>query len=46
LTLLTRNLQDVLGENDPRVGARLDELWTEDGVFCPRPGVSTVAATD
>ena len=33
-TLLTRNLQDVFGENDPaRRRAAIDELWTEDGVF-------------
>ena len=33
-TLLTRNLQDVFGENDPaRRRAAVDELYTEDGVF-------------
>jgi hypothetical protein len=33
-TLLTRNLQDVFGENDPtRRRAAIDELWNEDGVF-------------
>ena len=33
-TLLTRNLQDVFGENDPtRRRAAVDEIWTEDGVF-------------
>ena len=33
-TLLTRNLQDVFGENDPvRRRAAIDELWIEDGVF-------------
>ena len=33
-TLLTCNLSDVFGENDPaRRRAALDELWTEDGVF-------------
>jgi hypothetical protein len=33
-TLLTRNLQDVFGENDAvRRRAAIDELWTEDGVF-------------
>ena len=40
-TLLTRNLSDVFGENDP-AGRRaaLDELWTEDGVFYdPNSGV-------
>src|SRR6266403_6362343 len=33
-TLLTRNLQDVFGENDPaRRRVAIDELFTEDGVF-------------
>jgi SnoaL-like domain len=33
-TLLTRNLQDVFGENDPaRRCAAIDELWIEDGEF-------------
>ena len=33
-TLLTRNLQDVFGENDPgRRRAAIDELYAEDGVF-------------
>ena len=33
-TLLTRNLQEVFGENDPaRRRAAVDELFTEDGVF-------------
>ena len=33
-TLLTRNLQDVFGENHPaRRRAAIDELYTEDGVF-------------
>src|SRR6202008_3384791 len=33
-TLLTRNLQDVFGENDPaRRRAGIDEIFTEDGVF-------------
>ena len=33
-TLLTRNLQEVFGENDPkRRLAAIDELYTEDGVF-------------
>ena len=32
--LLTRNLQDVFGENDPvRRRAAIDEIWAEDGVF-------------
>jgi hypothetical protein len=39
--LLTRNLQEVFGENDPaRRRASVDELWTEDGVFYdPNKGV-------
>src|SRR3984893_18945871 len=33
-TLLTRNLQEVFGENDPaRRRATVDEIFTEDGVF-------------
>ena len=33
-TLLTRNLEEVFGENDPaRRRAAIDDLWTEDGVF-------------
>ena len=32
--LLTRNLQDVFGENDPaRRRAAIDEIYAEDGVF-------------
>ena len=40
-TLLTRNLHDVFGENDPaRRRAAIDELWAEDGVFYdPKTGV-------
>jgi len=40
-TLLTRNLQEVFGENNPaRRRAAIDELWTEDGVFYdPKSGV-------
>ena len=39
-TLLTRNLQDVFGENDPaRRRAAIDEIWTEDGVFYDPTGV-------
>ena len=40
-TLLTRNLQEVFGENDSaRRRAAIDELWTEDGVFYdPKTGV-------
>ena len=33
-TLLTRNLHDVFGENDPeRRRAAIDDIFTEDGVF-------------
>jgi hypothetical protein len=33
-TLLTRNLHDVFGENDPaRRRAAINEIFTEDGVF-------------
>jgi hypothetical protein len=33
-TLLTRNLQDVFGENDPaRRRAAVDEIFTEDAMF-------------
>ena len=40
-TLLTRNLQDVFGENDPvRRRTAIDELFTEDCVFYdPNKGV-------
>jgi hypothetical protein len=40
-TLLTRNLHDVFGENDPaRRRAAIDELWHEDAVFYdPNKGV-------
>ena len=40
-TLLTRNLHDIFGENDPaRRRAAIDELWAEDGVFYdPKSGV-------
>ena len=40
-TLLTRNLQDVFGENDPvRRRAAIDALYVEDGVFYdPSKGV-------
>ena len=40
-TLLTRNLQEVFGENDAeRRRAAIDELYTEDGVFYdPAKGV-------
>ncbi|HWC73440.1 MAG TPA: nuclear transport factor 2 family protein, partial [Gemmatimonadales bacterium] len=37
-TLLTRNLQDVFGENDPaRRRAAIDDIYTEDGVFYGDP---------
>ena len=41
LTLLTRNLNDVFGENDPvRRRKAIDELFTEDDVFYdPKGGV-------
>ena len=40
-TLLTRNLHDVFGENDPaRRRAAIDEIYTEDCVFYdPKGGV-------
>src|ERR1700752_3163002 len=40
-TLLTRNLRDVFGENDPeRRRAAIDDIFTEDGVFYdPSKGV-------
>ncbi|MGC1296870.1 MAG: nuclear transport factor 2 family protein [Alloacidobacterium sp.] len=41
LTLLTRNLHEVFGENDPvRRRAAIDEIYTEDVVFYdPNKGV-------
>ena len=44
-TLLTRNLHDVFGENDPeRRRAAIDELYTEDVVFYdPSKGVYMAA---
>jgi hypothetical protein len=39
-TLLTRNLNDVFGENDPaRRRAAIDEIFTEDCVFYEPRGV-------
>ena len=39
-TLLTRNLHDVFGENDPaRRRAAIDEIFTEDSVFYEPRGV-------
>jgi SnoaL-like domain len=38
--LLTRNLHDVFGENDPvRRRAAIGEIFTEDCVFCDPKGV-------
>ncbi len=38
--LLTRNLQEVFGEDDPvRRRAVIDEIYTEDGVFYDPKGV-------
>ena len=38
-TLLTRNLHDVFGENDPaRRRAAIDEIFTEDCVFLRAEG--------
>jgi hypothetical protein len=54
LTLLTRNLQDVFGENDPaRRRAAIDEIFTEDCVYYDpskcvyrgRDAIDRVAAT-
>ena len=40
-TLLTRNLHDVFGENDPaRRRAAIDEIFTEDCVFYEPRGVN------
>jgi hypothetical protein len=39
-TLLTRNLHDVFGENDPaRRRAAIDEIFTDDSVFYEPRGV-------
>jgi len=39
-TLLTRNLHEVFGENDPaRRRAAIGEIWAEDGVFYDPHGV-------
>ena len=39
-TLLTRNLHDVFGENDPaRRRAAIDEIFTEDCMFCQPGGI-------
>ena len=44
--LLTRNLHDVFGENDPvRRRAAIDEIFADDCVFYDPKGVSTVVAT-
>ncbi len=52
-TLLTRNLHDVFGENDPtRRRAAIDEIFTEDcvfyeprGVYCGRDEIDRVVGT-
>jgi hypothetical protein len=45
-TLLTRNLHDVFGENDPRVGARPSTRSTPKMACSTTPlAASTVAAT-
>src|SRR5215469_4905531 len=45
-TLLTRNLRDVFGENDPaRRRAAIDELYTEEACSTIQERASTVAAT-
>ncbi len=52
-TLLTRNLQDVFGENDSmRRRAAIDEIFAEDcvfyeprGVYCGRDEIDRVAGT-
>ena len=44
-TLLTRNLRDVCGENDPtRRRAAIEEIWAEDGVFYD-PNSGAIKAT-
>jgi hypothetical protein len=44
-TLLTRNLQDVFGENDPaRRRAAIDEIFTEDCEFHEPRGVYRTAS--
>jgi hypothetical protein len=44
-TLLTRNLHDCFGENDPvRQRAAIDEIFTEDCVFYEPKGVFCVWA--
>ena len=49
-TLLTRNLHDVFGENDPaRRRAAIDEIFTEDCVFyvpMPRLRGFRIASSD
>ena len=45
-TLLTRNLNDVFGENDPvRRRKAIDEIFTQDAVFYDPKGGVIVAAT-
>src|SRR6202008_2710792 len=46
-TLLTRNLQDVFGENDPvRRRAAIDEIYTEDVVFYEQPSKNVYRGRD
>jgi len=45
IDLLTRNLQDVFGENDPGVGGRHRGNYSEDGIFYDPTSGRTVAAT-
>ena len=43
-TLLTRNLHDVFGENDPAHGrAAIDELYTDYGAFRGRDEIDRIA---
>ena len=45
-TLLTRNLHDVFGENDPaRRRAAIDEIFTEDCVFYDPKGGDRLVGT-
>ena len=44
-TLLTRNLHDVFGENDPLVGARRSTKSSPKIACSMSPGASTGAAT-
>jgi len=45
-TLLTRNLDDVFGENDPaRRHAAIDEIFTDDCVFSKPNGMAARRST-